>query len=64
MTMHSLTARLERMIKQIDSRRSPMAWSFVLLSGQEIPQETLARICPDDTLYIKRIVLTHLEQAA
>lgn len=62
MNIATLRTRIDRLIARIDNK--PTTWAFVLLHNQEIPPETLERIGPHDTVYVKRIVLTHLESAA
>lgn len=57
MSLQSCINRIEALRKQL--KVGPKTWAFVLLDGAEIPPETMARIQPQDTIYIKHICLVH-----
>ena len=54
----ALEARVRRLEKLI---LPPNHHAFILLSEQELSAEQLASIRPTDSIFIKRIVLTHDE---
>jgi hypothetical protein len=59
MSMSRLSRRVEALHKHM--RATPVrTWAFILLGAlTDITEEDRARIRPGDTVYIKRIILTH-----
>lgn len=58
-SVQTLTARIHRMIEQVDKHAKPLTHAFILLNNAEIAPDASAKIGPRDTVYIKRIVLAH-----
>lgn len=54
MSITTLQARLNRMIRQIDAQRAPKLWSFCLGLNETIPEETRALIQPYDEVVIRQ----------
>lgn len=55
-TIDTLRYRIKALEKETTGSST---WSFVLLGDTEIPADKQARIRPGDSVYIKRIILTH-----
>lgn len=65
--MNSITTlqrRIERMRAQAERESEPKTWAFILFNDQALAPEKQALIGQHDTVYIKRIILTHPERAA
>lgn len=57
-TINTLRNRVKALLKQTAGRST--TWTFVLLGADaEIPADKQALIHPGDSVYTKRIILTH-----
>lgn len=56
-TLNTLRNRVKALVKEV---AGSSAWAFVLLGADaQIPADKQALIRPGDSVYIKRIILTH-----
>lgn len=55
MTITNLTARLNRVIAQIDKQLQPKTWSILLQAGRELPAHVRIMFAPGDSVVIREI---------